>query len=423
MKRLVLLSMVLAASACGGDDDDEHTHDDAAPADAGADAPVDAALEATHNGTITVLQAELFNSSYDLYGNGTQVGVSFTDNSMTLAPTAEEQPGQLTGCKAWVYDLKNPDHVAALAADDGVDQGTVEVTVEDGSPEFPLCGFSTAAEEYLCADGTSSGGGGTFATTFGGNPAPTGTSYFTATGEATFQASDVGRYVSFRAVTTPSATLNTLVPIVGRVSDTTIVLGTGVPIAGDLNTGAMYTTLAGIGPIPLTTSHASSLADADEVTVELTASTGAVFESFTRTFTGIGDSFELGTKADKVLLNDIPTTGAEFTIGCDSEKACGAADGSLLSITTTDANVAGLSPYAFPDATETFVELRCAQFGEETLTVPAEFSEYLMKSGATRIKAQFIRGKFQLVENEDGAPNTTTVIAGHVAVGFTDVAD
>ena len=108
------------------------------------------------------------------------------------------------------------------------------------------------------------------------------------------------------------------------------------------------------------------------------------------------------------------TNGSSFSVGCST---CGTAVGTILTITTTDGSVAGLSPTQMPLPVNRRVIIRCAEVGATSISVPANVSAYLMTAGATRIQATYVRSTF-------GSPipanaNLVNALSGHGVVGYT----
>jgi hypothetical protein len=134
----------------------------------------------------------------------------------------------------------------------------------------------------------------------------------------------------------------------------------------------------------------------------------------TVTYTNVGDDFAIDDTSAGVL-RALPGDGSAFTISCGA--SCGSSFGTILNITTTDTSVAGLSAFAMPPPTTRRVNIRCAEAGVTSLTVPANVSAYLVSSGATRIQASFIRGSFGASNPQNAG--LTNVVAGHAIVGFT----
>ena len=436
MKRFACLAIPLALAACGdnqkntGDIDappapiDGPTIDTPTPIDAPIiDAPnIDAAPVANYSGTISVVEARLKNmGGAGVDGHGVQIGVSFINDASAVPPIAMT-PGATTtdGCFVWRYT------VAQLATTLGTDQGPVQITIGDGNPTFPRCIFQPGAG-YICPDTASSGVGGTLAV----GPSA-GTSTFTGAtfaGGGGFSAEDVGRYI--RLSGTGVAALDTAFPIVAVASSSTVVIA-GASVALALPAAATFTTLAGVGPIPVPSFD--PLSDDDAPTATKSEGTPDV-DNFTNVplsigGASVGDNFTLGTgpssttpTINKVLPTAIPLDGSEFVVGCDSAAECGTSIGSLINIVTTDAPVAGLSPFGFPTPVATRTQIRCTKLSARDVRVPAEISAFLRPSasGATRVQTTFIRGNFAIIGDTNGATARTNFLGGHGEVGFTTV--
>lgn len=405
MKRFACLAFVLVA-ACG---DDGTTPIDAANIDAAVDAAIDAPIDApvtVYSGTLTALEVAVLNpgATGTFFGQGIQLGIGFGDSVTGVAATMEEQPGSPLGCK-----LFNFTRAQAIQATVGNNEGSVQVTVtQANAPVYPACTF-TAGVGYTCPQLTTAGNTGTIATVVAGATA----SLTVAAGPYT-DANSVGRYVSISGAT--NAANNGVFPIVARPAATTIVYGNPAAAAEALPAGATRVNLAGVGPIPMAPDP-GFFDNAAGVTIALTPGGGNHFTAFTST-TGagnIGDDFQM-PMAERIKLNAIPANGAAFTVTCGGDVAnpCGNASGSLLNIVTTDSAVVGLSPFSMPLPTTRRVQVRCAQLGSESITVPAAYMAAIMGSGATRIQTTFMRPLLM-----SGGPATVNSLGGHAIVGFT----
>lgn len=432
MKRFVLLVCALGAAAACGDNlpgDDDHDHDavqidapsiDAQPTDAGIDA-----APLRYTGTVTVIEGAVLAPSpapaNTFIGQGIQLGVTFTDLTTAIAPVLDTQPGSLFGCK--VTEIP----VAQLGTTIGINEGTVTFTVNNGgtpaNPVFPTCVFATGAG-YLCPD-TGSSQAITATNTVTLTQLSASASLMTVVGTATFDGEDIGRYVKFAGTGQAAfdasfasfaivATGAACTGIIGAACTSgQAVIGVGIPVATLPFTAGSLTTLGGVGPMPMLPDP-GQLADSASVTAVLTPGGGNHFPVTTITFGNVGDDFSVDdTNAN--IIRGIPTDGSAFSVTCGS--TCGSSVGTVLNITTTDANLTGISsPFAMPPPATKRVSIRCAELSG-TINVPANVSAYLMNSGATRIQTNFVRANF-------GAPNPASeglsaVIGGHAIVGFT----
>ncbi|MFO0626108.1 MAG: hypothetical protein U0325_10865 [Polyangiales bacterium] len=373
------------------------------------DAPIDASTAGpTHAGVLEVTEVRLRNQGGPgVDGHGVSIGIRYVPTASAVPPSLEEQPDGILGCKAWAY---TPAQAAALV---GVDEGPVQVALMGGALTFPACTF-VAGTGYQCIDAASSGTGGRLST----QGTPPGTSLFNPGMVGRFGAEDVGRYLRLQDTGTPG--LEGYFPIVGVTGDDAALLA-GLRLDVALPTNARFTTVAGLGPVPGQPTSALLANDA-QVTFATTMSrdfdplpanaglTGAG---------GIGDAFTLGTADGKVLLSDIPLDGSTFRVGCDSTSACGTATASVLELVTTDAVVTGA--FSFPPATTGQRVVRCVSVGDPVITVPAPYADHLRRSnsGATRVRARFLRVNVSTAMSAGGAMNTTTLFAGHAEVGFT----
>jgi hypothetical protein len=409
-RRLVLLLVAGGAAslgACGDNGGDaDARRNDASTIDADTtpdgDTTPDAAI-ASFSGTVAIAEASV--QGIPSLGQGLTIDLDKSQDGL-VPPVLEEMPASPLGCKVWQY-------TPAQAADQGLDEGAVQITVEDGGPVVPACGY-LPTRGYLCR-----GVNGT-----GGTITPAGASTFALVQPAiTNPSAEVGRYIVISGAAT--ATNNGAFPIVGASSGipASIVYANPNGAAEVLPAAATYLSLAGAGPIP-GAADPGFLEDDDVVTVALTSGGDGDFESYTKTFTaaggGIGDDFTLDT-ASQALITDLPVDGSAFSLGCaGAGGTCNTAIGSVLTITTTDSPTAGLPPYVLPPPTTMQVRIRCAAIGSGQIDVSAAASAFLMTSGATRVQASFLRGNLLTAGNTGPVPANTNIVAGHAIAGYSN---
>jgi hypothetical protein len=116
----------------------------------------------------------------------------------------------------------------------------------------------------------------------------------------------------------------------------------------------------------------------------------------------------------RAILTAIPTDGSAFTLTCGAN--CGVQNSLALNILTSDGPLPA-NPFLLPPPTTKSVLVRCTnQAATPTeVTIPAEYSAYLMNSGATRMQATFLSGNLAI-----GTPPGFTIVSGHGEAGFTD---
>lgn len=408
MKRFACLSFILVA-ACG---DDGGTAIDAANIDAAVDAAVDAPIDAAptvYGGTFTALETTLLNptgAATPIFGQGLQIGISFSDSVTGVAATMEEQPGSPLGCK-----LFNFNRAQAIQSSVGNNEGDVTVAITGGTnpqtpPNVPVCKF-TANVGYTCAFNMTAGAGGTIAVAV---PGQAGSLTVAAPG-AFNDGNSLGSYVSITGAT--NAANNGTFPIIQRPAANIIVYGNPAAAAETLPAAATHVNLAGIGPIP-GKADPGFLADDSAASFTLAPGGGNHFQVFTAMTANVGDDFTLSA-AEQAKLNALPTNGAAFTIDCAAGGGtCGTASGALLNIVTTD-TAPGASPFAMPLPTTKRVQIRCAAIGRTDITVPAAYMAAIMTSGFTRIQTTYMRPALM-----SGGPATVNALGGHAIVGFTN---
>jgi hypothetical protein len=426
MKRFALLALPLTLVACGDNNDENKI--DATPADsqtvdvADIDAPTDAAIDATvdaidappaltYSGTISILEAAVLNpgvGATTFFGQGVQIGVGFSSSNTAIfpAPIMEETPGSPIGCKAWRYNATE-----SVAVTLGLDEGPVTwaVTGTGAPPAYPTCNF-TAGLGYTCPHGATAGVGGVVAA----GPAP-GTATLTVTGTPYNAGNTTNRYVNISGAT--NAANNGTFPIVALAAATTIVYGNPAVVAETLPGTSTHVNLAGIGPTP-GQADPGFLPDDNLAAITHTVGTGGghIPDFVTMGTPNVGDDFVLAPSS-LALMNNIPRANAAFTIACETGM-CGAATGMLINIVTTDRSVAGQSPFSLPQPVTERLQIRCAQLGATSVTIPAAYAALLNTAGITRIQTTVVRPT--LMASTPALPSVNQ-IAGHSITGFTTV--
>ncbi len=405
MKRFACLAFVLVA-ACG---DDGATPIDAANIDARAiDAPtIDAPIDApptVYSGTFTALEVALLNpgASGTFFGQGVQIGLSFADSGTGVAPTMEEQAGSPLGCKLFVFN-----RAQAIQSTVGNNEG--DVTVILGQQTYPVCKF-TANVGYTCAETSTFSTGGII------GPGPQAALATLTDADTAYNAGNSNnRYVNIVGAT--NAANNGTFPIVAVGGANTIVYANPGRVAETIPAAGNHVNLAGVGPTP-SAADPGFLLDTDAASFALAPGGGNHFTAFTASTAAgtVGDDFTL-SMAQLNLLNALPATGAALKFSCDAADGgvCNSASGTLINIVTTDAALAGVSPFAMPMPTTKRVQIRCAAIGAGNITIPAAYMAALGTSGATRIQTTFMRPALI-----GGGPATMNVLGGHAVAGFTN---
>ena len=310
-----------------------------------------------------------------------------------IDPVYEEAEGSPFACK--VYEK-----TAAEYKDPGVDIGTLNFSIE-GGPIIPPC--SEVSGEWACIG--VQGAGGDIALVDAGQGIMSLTD-----GATTFGPEEIGRVVEFSGAT--QAANDGTFPIVAVPDSHTIQFhNPRISAVAEPATTATWRTEYGEGPAR----QIDPVKNDDFLTVSLAAGGEGNFDDFSKTLE-FGDSFTLDTESVGVIEN-IPMDGSEFTVGCDGAGGdCGEADATALTLETTDAPLDPDFPSAFPDPVSKHVQIFCLLLIGR-VTVPAEASQYLVDSGATRVRAIFGRA---LSEQEIQKYAEITVVAGHAVMGFTD---
>jgi hypothetical protein len=192
------------------------------------------------------------------------------------------------------------------------------------------------------------------------------------------------------------------------------------PAASAETFDASYTIVAGAGPTPKDL-YSPFQADTN-VKVALEPGGEDDFDAFEVEITP-GNIWQ-PDHASAARLVAVRPNGEALTLSCEGEGGdCGVAAVSLVRITTTDADVTGLSPAAMPPAKKRAVEIQCAASDTGTIRVPAEAMRFLKQaheaSPITRIRTAFMRDGYAFANNEAPKPaNRTVVVAGRGKLGF-----
>lgn len=402
LTRLTLLSVFCALFAIGcscGDDDGSTDGTDNPDVDATVDPP-DAGPGPSQTGRI-VMAATTF-AGFEARGEGLLLQVDVKPVEERVPFAYEEAVGSPFGCKATEF---TPAEFAAPP----INFGTLAFTVE-GGPAFPPCNYVEGVG-YLCVG--AAGMGGDLSVVDSDNGMGGGV-YELTDADTTFGADQVGRMVKISGATDPrfNAGLYPIVDNAGGDDDTIRFVGPAGIVDGETGT-ATFQVLAGFGPALQT----DPVPDDARVMVELTAGGDGTFTDFMLD-NGVGDSFT-PTDDTSAIISDLPLDGTAFTIACDGAGGtCNQAMANGLLITTTDGDVTGLPPFVLPPPVTKAVSLVCLQPGGGTVNVPADASAFLMNSGATRIRAVFVRANVLSVTQPDGALDMG---AGHAIAGFTTV--
>lgn len=370
--------------------------------DGGDDGGFDAGPVIT--GELFLVETKVLNPgmSATFFGQGLEAQLSFRSSAQIPAPFMEESPGSPFGCKGWIL---SPAEDAAWRI--GIAEGTLQFTATGTSaPAIPSCTFASGSG-YWCPHLATQSTGGTIAA----GPAP-GT--FTLTDpDVTYNAANTsGRHVLIQGAT--NAANNGLHALVALGGANTILGANPAFVAETLPNSALHVNVAAAGAIP-SVPDPGFLNDDVSLTLALTTGGAGDVMAFSAT-TGSGTVGDMPTLATAELnrLNNTPTDGSQFSITCDLTGCpAGSANATVLEIVTTDAAVAGLSPFAMPSPLTTAVRVRCVAIGQTSVTVPAAYSALLQGNGATRLQATFSR-----ITLMGGGPSGISVGAGQGIRGF-----
>lgn len=393
----MLVAMAWGLAGCPEDEEAKAVPPAPVP-DAGITPTEDAGVDAeatlppsTHGGLVSIQDITIAN--LPAAGHGLTVTAIFTP---AAAPDFVEGEDPLVGCRAWSYD------VATRPPPPEEDHGEIRIA---GLANGALTCRFVPGRGYTCPTATGSGDVVV--------AAPSGATVSVSVMGAAFTSADVGRYLSLAGATSagnraPSA-------IVAVTSPTDVVLAN--PNAAAESFAGTYTVLAGAGPTP--NDLYRPFTPGTPVTIGLVPG-GASALAIPDTAVTPAAAFTLD-EASKARVVSMPVTGEALTLGCAS---CGTAQGTILRITATDADVSGVSPVAMPPPKKKLVEIQCVRPGVDTVTIPAGAMDLLRAAHAvsplTRIRTAFMREGYAITQRPAPlAPNPVYLLVGHGVLGFT----
>jgi hypothetical protein len=403
--RILSLLLPLAAAGCPSDQDPspdaqtEPSADAAIAPDTAPDAPAVAAV-----GLISIQDQSIHGAPQA--GHGLSVRAEFS--LPVRAPDFDEQPGELTGCKAWLHDVDDDPRPALLG-----DQGMLAVT-GTGAAVPNGCVFDGAA--YICPVVSATGVAASV------TPMTAPTALYEVAGML-LTGEDVGRHLRIAGDRDRPANAGQFPILAAPGPSSALVVN---PAATSSAFSADYTILAGAGAagLPLD-SPADPIRDDDEIVIGIEPGGRADFEFEDTLPIDPGDSFALDDSS-AALLGAVPVDGRAFSLGCAGPGGrCGEAFVSIVQLETTDGSVAGGSPFAMPAPIDRTVVISCATPGEAgRVDVPAAAAQLLriadQTTPITRIRVAFMRDGFALATNPAPLPpNPVRIVAGHQVVGFT----
>jgi hypothetical protein len=386
--RAAFLAIALAGAACSSSSAQRPPTESTGGTSGAPDGGV-----ATHSGLLSIQDMAIH--GLPQVGHGLTVQIAFTP---AKAPDYEELPGQLTGCKAWVYDA------LTLPAPAPADQGAVTISgLSGGSIE---CRFEPSIG-YTCP--TWSGSGQT-AVAVGA----AGVAEYTIEG-AQFSEADVGRYLQITGGDAKGA-----YPILRASSPTTVAVMN--PAAAAQEFSGSFRVLAGAGPVP--DNPRDPIGIEDRITLGIDPGGERAFD-----FSDIGPITPGGEfvldDASRAVLDRLPLAGQPITLSCAGAGGqCARAQATVVRFSTTDGSVAGASPTAMPPPVKSQIEIQCGTLGGDgSLTVPGEAMALIKDRHAaapvTRIRIAYMREGLGIAANPAGmAPNGVRALVGHGVLAF-----
>jgi hypothetical protein len=352
----------------------------------------------THTGLISIQEASI--PALPAAGHGLSVRIDL--NQVTRAPDFEEVPGQLAGCRAWLYDMAQ-DPPPSASGDEG------RITISGTEEPVPQgCVFEPGG--YVCPAGRLDLRGAHV------TPNQDGTALFDMPSAVVSEELASGRY--FRQDSASPS--NARFPVLAIPSKSSLLLHAPGLQAADIREGSA-TLLAGAGPVP--NNPRNPLLGGEQVTVGLEANPTGNF-SFDAVTLKAGADFRPDAPTLE-LLESFPVEPRAQILSCAGlDGECGEAQASAVSITTTDADISGLPALAFPLAVRKQVFVLCGVLGGDgSVVVPVGVMQLIerahQESAITRIRVAYMRDGLVTVENPPPAPaNPITILVGHQKVGL-----
>jgi hypothetical protein len=421
--------LALTGVACDDDDDDDVKIDaravDATPVDATkVDAvPIDAGIDAmpkpkpTHSGTISVTELAVFGATAPPVF-GPAIGIDF---GSLAANTVTDQFGNpdavAAGCSGFLLDVAKKEVPYTPSGDEGA------VTITGTTLPIPPCGFDATSMRYGCPGAPAK----LVETDMIVDPTPTEAdgAYSLVLATPFAAAADVvGRYLVIQGTAVTGQ--NGLFPVFGYDATTkavTYINTNPAATVGAMGQTAFIMPVAAAGPIP---GGADFLpddpTDKTKITVAFTPKEGGHFTAFTATAevdpTGKFTLADTNLVTIPVALADDDTT-TKHTVAC-ADGSCSDGLAAVIVITTTDADVTGLGATDMPAATKSIASIKCigdVSLTDKKVTISNQALHFLKKSGATRIRATFLRFPFPTEPKTEGI-NKMKVVAGHGIIGF-----
>lgn len=387
--------------------------DDAPPPDPDAqvDAPVppdpDAGTDAFagpwRSGTIAVLDVTATNPGTGF--SGATVNISYSDiTEPDVAPAYGDPVPPLGGCSVWVYNV-GTDSPPSPA-------GEGDVTLSGAGLLSPIgtCSYNELTGSYVCSTGGGVLGGGALAVQGKGTMSITGLNN-------EFAGQDlVGAYLKVDGFAEPGN--NGVFPVVAQTGDNIVVVANGASVTETLPADGSFAVITGAGPTPANRPFLDSAVD--DVVIDKSA--GEYVPAFSSTMLASGAGLTLGDNSTEPhALPIAPAADAMFSCNPADNGNCGPAGGIItgfvLSGSTTDAPVAGMSPLAMPDPLTQYARFQCrGNPGSDSITLPQAALEAVLGSNPTRIETQLFRITADLTKPD------SSVIVGHGFIGYTDTA-
>lgn len=436
MRTWTRLSTVLALAgastlaACGGGGSsadarvtDANTTPDVALPDGSPDARV-----LTRSATLAVAEVALSTPTTPPFPSnigGASVSFSFSDVTQGGGHVVfgDGAPG---GCLVTEYDGGETPTLKPFPL---VGEGTITVAGAGLKRATPACNFVNGS--YICAAAPVTGAAGSVAS-------QNKVTILTVTG-TTFDASQIGMWVSLSGMT--DTTLNGTFPIV-NVAGGSAVLATAHADAAPADfTGANYTLIQGLGPVPsgaLTVSYLDRGQNNDPITVDMPA-TDDYPDGIHASLVPLSKGLKLsgaGTGCEDCsqphLFPTQLTANNTVSFSCDSAKGDGtgvcdtAPSGGLWGVVitgvTTTGDVANVAPYAMPPSKPgtKYVTFTCSALLDKTRQIPHEVLAAIFATNPTRIETRVFSFSFAPV-TDTVSTNTANVLAGHGIIGHTTI--
>jgi hypothetical protein len=363
------------------------------------DTQPDASAGPTRAGTIAILDLAHTNPGFEAV-TGAAVNISYSDLTVADAePAYDDRTGPfLTGCAVWTYS-------GGATPQPQVHEG--DVTISDTLSPIGTCSWDEPSMSYGCSTGN-----GTLANAAA---AAAGGSLTIQVFNNEFDTFDLlGARLAVSGFA--NAENNGTFQVIGQQA-TTVTLRNPAAVSEPAATGIDFTAITGGGP---TAAGRDFLGD-DTNMIMINKSAGPVVPAIADAIIiPSGDGLVLDSNS--TLPHEMPLIPAgEAVFSCNPGAGgnCGVGGGTIygtvISGSTTDADLAGTSPIDMPDPVDSWARFQCRILSNADMVITQAAIETIMSTNPTRVETQMFR------ITADVGHTDTSIIAGHGLIGYTDV--